>query len=169
MRKFALLLLLALPLTVSCGALAAAQAEDEKEGAELAQAALATGDLQIQVSDIIPQVGATIHSNGEYFLRIRDGKATSYLPFFGTSTMANYGTSDSGIKFENVPVDIVTLQSRAFRGETKWRFVARAENGDDVEVVITFWNTGSASITCNSRRRSQMNYHGNLRALPEKK
>lgn len=167
MKKSLILLLLALPLTVSCAALAAAQAEDDREGAELAQAALATGNLEIEVRDIIPQSGPAIHSNGEYFLRIRDGKATSHLPFFGVSTFANYGSTDGGIKFKDVPVEIFALKSRTAKGENKWGFVTMTENGDQVEVVITFWDNGSASINCESRRRSRMLFHGKLRPLPE--
>lgn len=166
MKKTLLLLLLVLPLTVSCAALAAAQAEDEREGAELAQAALATGDLEIEVRDIIPQLGQVIHSNGEYFLRIKDGKATSYLPFFGTSTFVNYGSTDGGIKFTDQVVDIYALKSRTAKGETKWGFIARSDAGDDVEFIITFWDNGSAGIACNSRRRSRMTYNGRLKPLP---
>lgn len=166
MKKALLLLLLVLPFTVSCAALAAAQAEQEKEGAELAQNAMTEGNIEIEVRDIIPQVGPTIHSSGEYFLRIKDGKATAYLPFFGTSTYAAYGSSDGGIKFEDCPVDIVVMKSRKSKGENKWGFVANTDR-EPAEFVITFWENGSANITFTSRTRSRMSYNGQLKQLPQ--
>lgn len=166
MKKALILLILALPLTVSCAALIAAQQESEKEGSELAMNALETGNIEIEVRDIMPQVGPTIHSNGEYFLRIRDGKASAYLPFFGTSTYATYGSSDGGFNFEECPVEIVVMKSRKSKGENKWEFIAKTDR-EPVEFIVTFWDSGSAGITTTSRTRSRMSYNGHLRPLPQ--
>ena len=164
MKKFLPILLAMSVFCVSCAALAAAEQEAEKEGAELAQNAIATGDIKIEVHDIFSQYGPAIHSNGEYWLKIKDGKVTSSLPFFGTATYVTYGSSEGGIKFDNCPVQVSVLKSRLSKGEHKWAFVGKNDR-EEVEVIITFFESGSASIHCNSRTRSPMNYNGRLEPI----
>lgn len=164
MKKFLPMLLAMSVFFVSCAAIAAAEQEAEKEGAEFAQSAIDTGDISIEVQNIISQYGPAVHSNGEYWLTIKDGKVSSSLPFFGTSTYAAYGSSDGGIKFDNCPVQVSVLKSRLSKGEHKWAFIGKTER-EEVEVVITFFDNGSASIHCNSRTRSPMNYNGHLKKV----
>lgn len=164
MKKFLPLLLALSVCFASCAALAAADAEAEKEGAALAKAAVSSKDIRIEVNNVVSQYSPSIQSNGDYYLQIKDGKASAYLPFFGTSTYAAYGSSEGGIRFDDCPVKITDMKGRKSKGETKWKFTAKTER-EEVEVVISFFDNGSASINCDSSSRSPMNYHGSLEPL----
>lgn len=162
--KKALPILLALSVILtSCAAIAAADAETRKEGAALAEAALSTGDIRIEVRDIVPSSSylPATHSNGEYYIQIKNGKATAYLPFFGTSTSVNYGSSDGGIKFKDCPVDVTNLKARKSKGETKWQFSA-VNDREKYDFTISFFDGGNANVYCYSQSRSPMNYIGQL-------
>lgn len=162
--KKALPILLALSLFfASCGALAAAGEEEQKAAAVLVEKAVTDYELNVEVDRVMPFSGPSKMTNREYYLRIKDGKVWSYLPFIGTATYAPYGSStNAGINFEGYPIQIRELESRKAKGETKYGFTAVNGNNEEFEIVISFWTNGRAAIYCNARTRSPMNYTGQL-------
>lgn len=164
--KFIVMLAAAAILT-SCGALAAIEEESIKEAKVYVKKALDKQELAIEVNTILPSAGPSIHSVDGYYLKIKDGKADSYLPFFGSSFSAPFGTDDMGIKFDACPVKIDKSESKPSKGKYVWRFEA-VSNNEKVNVTVTFWDNGNADIMCHRINSSIMNYSGNLIAYPEK-
>lgn len=168
MKNAKVIVLLAVAtMFASCGVLASIEQENMEEAQGYVAKALENQELAIEVNRILPMRGPAIVSNDGYSLKIKDGKVNAYLPFFGTSFSAPFGTDDVGIKFEDCPIEIDNSQSRPSKGKYVWRFEARCRM-EKVYVTVTFWDNGSADIMCKPLNRSNMNYSGNLIAYPEK-
>ncbi len=151
-------------LAVSCGILfPVSTPEEEKAVAENVNNAISDMEFRIDVSTVLPMAGPAIQTYGEYYLEIRDGKVTSYLPFRGTSTIVSF-TGPSGIEFEDYPIKPKVSGQRKKDAPTRIRF--NAESGsEEWEVTIEVWDNGTASIDCNNAYKSPMRYQGNLRDL----
>lgn len=160
-------LLAAAAFAASCGALASLEEESIKEAHSYVAKALAEQELAIEVNTIMPSAGPSIHTVDGYYLKIKDGKVDSYLPFIGSSFSAPFGTDDIGFKFNECPISVNTKDSRPSKGKYVWRFEA-VNNNEKVNVTVTFWDNGNADIMCHSINSSIMNYSGNLIAYPEK-
>lgn len=121
--------------------------------------------IYISVNTIIGKMGRPIHSVDGYYLRIRDGKLSSYLPFFGESYFsAGYGTS-SGIMFEDCPVQVSESTTKHAR---VWSFTG-VQDQERIDVTVEFTESGSATVTCQSNRRSMMRYLGEVVTPPADK
>lgn len=154
-------------LMASCGV--AGSGNDNSQPTDLVMNAINQQELSVEVTYINPMRGPSRPSTDGYRITVRDGKVSSYLPFFGISRMASgYGMEPAGIEFKDYPVMIDERQSNPAKGKYVWQFEAKS-GSERVLVVLTFWNNGSAQIMCNPANRSVMNYSGELVALPEKK
>jgi len=155
MKKTALILA---ALLASTGIFADAKAMNEEE----AKTAAVIESLDFNISvDTILGGGETIHDSGSYFLKIKDGKVKSYLPFIGESFTAVLGTEDQSLSFDG-PVKIKMDKSQAKKtGQYTLKFKAKAPSSD-WDVTIELWTSGSATITCFSPTKSQMTYWGTI-------
>ena len=160
MKKYSLFVLcVAALLAVGCG-LSAALSEAEKETQELVESYVENHELFISVDTIIPHRGSPIHTFDGYFLKIKDGEANSYLPFFGESYVSMYGGVDKPeIEYKDCPVQV--YESVNSRGKHTWAFTGKS-NGVDVTTTIEFFSSGYATITCTSPKRSMMRYKGTI-------
>lgn len=152
----------------ACSALTAANQAQEQEMEELVDDAVNDRSLSIEVNYINPAHGPSRPSTDGYRITIRDGKANSYLPFFGVSrgSAGVYGIEPAGIEFKDYPVEIDDRGSKPEKGKYVYNFIAKSGN-ERVAVSITFWANGSAQISCNPENRSVMNYSGTLTRIPE--
>lgn len=167
MKKIRFIALLAAVVSLSsCGVLASIEEESIKEAHAYVTKALSDKELAIEVNTIMPSAGPSIQTVDGYYLKIKDGKVYSYLPFIGSSFSAPFGTDDLGIKFDGCPITVNTRESRPSKGKYVWRFEA-VNNNEKVDVTVTFWDSGSADIMCHPVNSSIMNYAGNLIAYPE--
>lgn len=170
MKKAGIILLAFASLIISsCGVLASSDAVADAAAAQLVADALATGNLRIEVETIIPSRGPSRTSFDGYYLSVKDGLAKSYLPFFGVSHASTiYGVDTIGIEFEDCPVEVRTDRSKASKGKYIWDFVA-VSGKEKVAVSVTFFDNGTASISCNPEDRSPMSYNGRLVEFPRDK
>ena len=147
-------------MAASCGILAANDTVDEATAALVTKA---TKDyrLTIEVNKINPMGGSSITSLDGYRLSIKDGKVSSHLPFFGrgSADMA-YGTDPAGIDFDDCPIEIQNLKSQK-KDMTAFKFTAKSGT-ESIDVTISIWDNGNAEISCNSEKRSYINYSGHL-------
>lgn len=169
MKSFKIILAaLAAMMLSGCGILSSGlSTEPDPSAQELVAAALDEEMLKFEVDYIIPARGTSRHSTDGYSLTIKDGKVSSYLPFFGVSYQSTpYGNEPSGIKFDNCPVNIDKSLSRPEKGKYVWRFVALSGR-ERVDVTLTFFSNGSASLSCHPANRSKMDFNGDLVRVPE--
>jgi len=133
------------------------------EPSEVALAASPETGIYISINTIMGKSGRSIHSCDGYFLSIKDGKAKSYLPFFGeVYYTVGYGTSP-GIVFEDCPVEV----REVIRKNTKAYEFVGTMSGEQIHVYFEYGESGNATITCNSDRRSMMRYMGEVVEFPE--
>ena len=170
MKHLTLLLATALTAIVSsCAAINQMNAEEAAEAAIYVEEALQNQNLNIEVTYVSPARGRSFPSTDGYYLRIQDGVVNSYLPFFGESHASIvYGVDPTGIEFKDCPVELYDNGSKPEKGRYSWKFHAMSGK-EPVIVYVTFFQNGSAQISCNPTNRSAMNYSGELRPMPEKK
>lgn len=139
----------------TCGALA--YASDDVPTA-VVEKAVNEHELNFVVNYVSPSGFPGYTSSDGYFLKIKDGKVSSYLPFVGTSTQPMFGGDEAGIKFDECPVRI---KKKKGKDSTTLRFSANSGT-DKVDVTLEIWSNGNAHLTCVSSSRSVMNYSGEL-------
>lgn len=169
MKRFIVIISLLPALMIqSCSIFKGMSAEELEARQNAVMTAIANMDMTIEVGTIHPMSGSPIHSNGEYSLTIRDGKVSSYLPFFGVSRNFTYGSTDSGIKFKDAPIRPNVYASPKKKDLTIIEF--QAKSFDDVwDVTVELWNNGKATIMCVTREKTPMHYDGELSFYDEKK
>lgn len=152
MKKF--IYILSALLTISAAAFAA----DNDNAA--AVKAIKNRDLTITVNYILPTGMPAVNSTDGYSVTIKDGKINGYLPYFGTATSALVaGADEMGIRFEDCPITIQENAKKANKGKYEWSFKARSGH-ETVDVYITLFTSGSASMTMNMNSRSSITYEG---------
>ena len=145
-------------LLAGCG-VSGAMAEAEAETEALVETFVQNHEIYVEVDMIYPQKGRPIQTTDGYYVKIKDGVANSYLPFFGESYMsAGYGENPQ-IEYKDCPVDVVETVAR--KGMHTWTFTGKSGNSQ-VTTKIEFFTSGSATITCMSSQRSPMTYHGTV-------
>lgn len=139
----------------ACGALA--QASDDTPTA-IVEKAVNEHELNFVVNYVSPSGFPGYASSDGYYLKIKDGKVSSYLPFVGTSTQPAFGGDEVGFKFDECPVKIKTKKGK---DSTTLRFSAKS-GYEKVDVIMEIWSNGNANLSCVSPSRSVMNYSGEL-------
>lgn len=135
---------------------------DKKVVSELTQKALDEREMTIVVNYINPVGSASFVSTDGYRLKISDGKVSAHLPYFGRSYAPMlYGADETGIVFDDCEIEIKEDYTKASRGKYFWRFEAKSGN-ENIQVLITFGNDGSAQIFCNCTNRSSISYNGDI-------
>ena len=152
----------------SCSAVSKMDSAGDPAMDALVDEAVNAHDFSIEVDYIIPMRGPGRMTSDGYRLTVKDGKATSYLPFFGVShgVAGAYGIEPAGIEFKDYPVKIDDSKSKPEKGKYVYNFVAKS-GSERVVVDVTFWDNGSAQIFCKPENRSAMSYSGTLTKLPE--
>jgi len=162
MRRFFAFLTIISTLTLqSCGVFGGLTAEEKAQKEAAVASAIADMNIYVSVNTIYPMSGNPIHSLGEYSLTIKDGKVTSHLPFRGTSRNAMYGTTDTGIKFKEYPIQPNVYRSPKKKDLTIIEFEAKSFE-EMWSVTVEVWDNGNANITCTTRERTPMHYDGEL-------
>jgi len=148
-------------LLSSCSIFSGMTKEEQAARAVAVEKAIADMDFKIDVKTIYPNFGMPIHTANEYELVVKDGKVTSWLPFFGQSRNSAYGGTDSGIKFKDWPITPQVLRNNGKDGHTTIVFNAKSFN-DVWHVTVDIWDNGTASVNCDTRDKSIMRYDGEL-------
>lgn len=159
--KHILLILSAIALMMTAASCGVLSSSSDEVNAAVANATVENG-IYVSVTTILPQTGSALHRTDGYYLQIKDGKVTSYLPFFGTSYSSDVYGKASGIDFDHYPVTISETQKKNSR---IWTFEAKQEQ-ELIQVTLEFTNSGMANISCRSNRRSVMRYVGNVETPP---
>lgn len=144
-------------MTASCGIFAPSAPDP------LAAEATVESGIYVTVNTIIPSTGRTVHTSDGYYLSIKDGKASSYLPFIGTSYSATsaYG-GESGYILKDEAVQITESEKKGIRS---WDFTVK-RGTETIRFTLDFSDSGKATITALSTVRSLMRYNGDVTEQP---
>ncbi len=116
-----------------------------------------------------PQGGKTINlTTNPNHLKIIGDSIDSYLPYFGKSHSASFGSSDSGIKCSVKHAKYeVTINDNKLQQIVK--FSGKGKN-DNYKFSLTISSNGSATLFVNSNKKSGISYFGNVQGIkPDKK
>lgn len=108
-----------------------------------------------------PMSGSSINLTSEYDLKMKNDSAFAYLPFFGVAYRAEYGSTEGGIKFEeiaseykmNLKKDIYTIE-----------FTVKSSK-DQYDCVFTISKSGYGTLQISSNNRQQISFYGILEGL----
>jgi hypothetical protein len=106
-----------------------------------------------------------LFSNTNY-LRIDAGEADIFLPFFGTSQNAGYG-SGGAIEFKGKLQDYqITFNDKKQKATLK--FTAKDEGTESFNFSIEIFGSGSTNVSVNSSYRSHIRYSGKTKKYEKK-
>lgn len=175
--------LIVITLFLASGCKSAATAMDPQEKASIKEL-LESRSYRIDVTTVYPQNTATtnrvvndlmirtgnssnrIDVTGDgHFISIDDAIGTANLPFFGERRLgSDYGGNDSGISFDNTIRNYsITDDKNAF----KVKFQVRGTN-DQYNITLTVFGNKSVTVFVSSADKTNMQYDGDISALPKK-
>jgi len=99
-------------------------------------------------------------------IKMEGKEADGYLPFFGTSQSASYG-SGSGIEFKGT-VEDYTLKFDDKKQKAIIKFKAKGDNVETFDVGINVFGSLNTTVNINSSNRSPMSYNGKIKKLEKK-
>ena len=107
----------------------------------------------------------SLFSNPNY-IRLDAGEASIFLPFFGTSQNAGYG-SGGGIEFEGKLQDYqLTFNDKKQKATIKFR--TKGEGTENFDFSIDVFGTGSTNVSVTSSYRSHIRYNGKTKKYVKK-
>lgn len=162
MKKIITLLLILLP--VFC----MGQSKEDKQEA-MVKEAVESGNVYVHVEQVLPlSMRMKDVSTDSYAFRLKGGKLTCYLPYFGASHTAMIGTDDTGIKAEAVPVKI---QKEFNAKKNCWRmaFGFTSDNlHEHISCKVQIFVNGQTYIQMQSEGRDSIQYQGTVEEEKEK-
>lgn len=97
------------------------------------------------------------------FLKVMNDSTEAYLPFFGRAYSVQYGSTDTGIKFENEMVDY-TVDKNTAKLNITISFSARTKN-DNYKCNLSVSSSGSATLSISSNNKAYISYYGNVEVV----
>lgn len=141
---------------------AATAAAKDDAVSELAQKALDSHILTMEINYISPVSMAGFPSIDGYRICIRDGKLKADLPYFGRAETALFGDDEAGLRFEDCEIEIKENYKKAKKGIYVWNFTAHTTSDERVDFNLTFYNNGTVQVRCNCTKRSGISYSGSM-------
>ena len=115
----------------------------------------------IEITRAVATGGSVVNATGARMVVV-NSVVSARLPYYGSGSSASaYGSEgDSGIVFDNVPVEFDTDKSRVLSdGLYVMKFTAKSGNSP-CEVILSVWTDRTATLICSPLNRSQMTYYG---------
>ena len=116
-------------------------------------------NFKIKVNRAIPLRGGSISLTSPYDIAVHEDVATAYLPYFGVSHQAEYGSSEGGIKFSEPMLHYTTKFNKrkgyiiSFEVKTQKNYYG---------ITINVGMAGYATVDINSLYSDSINYSGEL-------
>lgn len=118
-------------------------------------------DITIDVRMANPLRGKAIPLTSSYELRVKGDSAYAYLPYFGVAQRAPYGSTDGGIKFDELMKDYTIIPNKKNNGwDISFKINAKDYNYD---ITLSIFNNGNASFTVNSTDRDVISFTGDVK------
>mgnify|MGYP003312046539 CR=1 FL=1 len=118
--------------------------------------------FHIDINTILPQGAQAIYDGSTYYLDVREGHVTSYLPFIGRSLSSLAPGENLSLSFDESPEIRVEAPKSRKKDGYKLYFTAKTESRHKWHVCITLFDNGTSGIDCISDTMSSMSYWGEL-------
>jgi len=116
-------------------------------------------DFKIAVNRASPLRGRSISLTSSYDLAVQNDSATAYLPYFGVTFRADYGSTEGGIKFTE-PMFNYTTKFNKRKGYVI-SFEIKSQK-DFYRININIGISGHASINISPTNSDSIIYNGEL-------
>ncbi len=158
--KLLSLLIISTLTFASCAAIGGNSAEDDAVLAAEIGAACEDMDMQIRITQVIPQGGPHIRPfYGDYIIRIENGTIDAYLPFIGESYSAIPG-DDFGVWFQRASYTLSHKSYDQKKGLYSFVLKARSNDFEDCELTFRIYDNGTVSLDMFCSTLSNMSYTG---------
>ncbi len=106
----------------------------------------------------LPMGGGSIFLTSRYSLDVRNDTVTAWLPYYGESYRAEFGTGEGGIKFTDKPV-----KSEWNITDKKYEVVLSVKiPSDEYHLQLTVTRLGYATLNVQSNNRQSISFTGNI-------
>lgn len=137
-----------------------------QEGKSETQSLIESKQFQFVADRATTQSGRSIDmTTNSNYLKITDSLAKGYLPFFGTSTRADYASGGGAIEFDGEMQDYqIKVIEKKKRTTIRVNFKVKAA-ADSYSCQLSISSSGFATLSVTSIHRSHINYTGKVSAI----
>lgn len=158
--RFVLATMLVLFTCTATTLFAQTKEEKKKETATKVQTLIESGDFEIKVTRAIPSGGQSRELTSPYDIEVENGKASSFLPYFGVAYSAPIG-EEGGIKFEDLPVVDYKVKKDK---KDKYVITYKVNDGrNSYNFRVEVFDNGNSSISVTPSTKRSITYYGNLK------
>ena len=153
---------------------AGAQTKNDKKAAKAAAMTKLINDRNyvFKANYVNPQRGGGRALTSDYDLVVSKDTITAYLPYFGRAYMADYGSTDGGIKFTWTKFEYKATQNK--NGVQDILIIPKEKNINDAKAVqsirLSLSSSGYGSLQVLSMNRDPISFDGTIeeRRKPKK-
>jgi len=125
-----------------------------------------SGNFRFVARTATPLAGSKIDLTSPYDLEMRGDSVKAYLPYFGRAYQASYGSSDGGIKFEELSKE-KTVEFNERKSSYLISFEVKDQR-DSYKISLSVGVSGYADLRISPTNRQAISYYGIVEALPKK-
>ena len=157
-------------ISVSCLPVQAQTTKAEKKAAEKARIKnLVNSQSYVFIANyIIPLRGGGFGTSSYYDMKVGKDTISTFLPYFGTSRMANYGSIDNGIHFTSTKF----TYKPTIKKNGNWEIIIvpldknRANDALGVRnMILNISESGYATLQVNNLNRDAISFNGNIQEI----
>jgi len=116
-------------------------------------------EFTFKARTVMPMSGGSKQLTSDYDVRLLGDSIISYLPYFGRSYTAVYGTESGGIDFTSTKFE---YKAKA-RKKGGWDVTINPKDVKEIqELNFTISDDGSASLRVTSTNRQPISFYGNV-------
>lgn len=129
--------------------------------------AIAKNNFKFVPQQVMPQRASLIISprllqlDGTYYLKFKSDSLISYLPFFGESQQAEYGSRDTGLDFTTTDFSVEKKEIK--NGGVLLTIIPNNQNRVR-KLFLTISDSGTANLSVLSNNRDGISYSGVIEA-----
>lgn len=132
--------------------------EEKARMVQTVQDSLENRSFRIDVDRMLPLRGPSRILNGGWFLRVKDRRLISYLPYFGIAYNLPYGGGD-GLNFEE---KILDWREGRIRADMHEIMLEVSHEQDRLLYIIHVFDNGKSDIEIRSRNRETIRFMGEM-------
>lgn len=104
-----------------------------------------------------PLQGTVVQLTAGFDMRVMMDSINTYLPYFGRSYQANYGSTNGGINFTSTKFDY-KLKEKSKGG---WELTIKPSDAKDInQLIYSISKNGYATLQVTSNNRQAISYYG---------
>lgn len=118
-------------------------------------------NFTVNVNSANPQRMKQVFLTSEYDLRIKNDSAFAFLPYFGVAYIADYGSTDGGIKFAEPMTDYSVTPNKKSNG---WDIRFKVKSKQTLyDFYLNVFNNGTTMFTVSSFQRDAITFDGEVK------